>query len=75
MHQWSKLYRPYDTPPPRPSPPDVPFAKGQEDFLKAGAASARGKSSRDSDLGVSENGGVPDFGVLIVKILLFRVLY
>ena len=27
------------------------------------------------DVGVSENWGVPYFGVLIIRILLFRVLY
>ena len=26
-------------------------------------------------MGVSEDEGVPDFGVLIIRILLFRVLY
>ena len=32
-------------------------------------------SIRNPHLGVSENGGVPYFGVLIIRILLFRVLY
>ena len=27
------------------------------------------------DMGVSENGGIPYFGVLIVRVLLFRALY
>ena len=33
------------------------------------------QSFRKQDLGASENRGVPYFGVLTIRILLFRVLY